>query len=51
MKKLFLLAGIALLSLNVSAQEESKGLEGTWWVAVKCLLILRKREMLKQLQI
>lgn len=34
MKKLFLLAGIALLSLNVNAQEkESKGLEGTWWVA------------------
>ena len=33
MKKLFLLAGIALLSLNVTAQEESKGLEGTWWVA------------------
>ena len=32
MKKLFLLAGIALLSLNVNAQEkESKGLEGTWW--------------------
>lgn len=34
MKKLFLLAGIALMSLNLSAQEkESKGLEGIWWVA------------------
>ncbi len=32
MKKLFLLAGIALLSLNANAQEsESKGLEGAWW--------------------
>jgi hypothetical protein len=34
MKKLFLLAGIALMSLNVSAQEkENKGLEGVWWAA------------------
>jgi len=33
MKKLFLLAGIALLSLNANAQEENKGLEGTWWAA------------------
>jgi hypothetical protein len=34
MKKLFLLAGIALLSLNVNAQEkENKGLQGTWWAA------------------
>lgn len=33
MKKLLLLAGIALLSFNANAQEEKKGLEGTWWVA------------------
>lgn len=34
MKKLFLLAGIALMSLNVNAQEkEDKGLEGVWWAA------------------
>lgn len=34
MKKLFLLAGIALLSLNGNAQEKTKsGLQGTWWVA------------------
>ena len=34
MKKLFLLAGIALMSLNVNAQEkENKGLEGVWWAA------------------
>ena len=33
MKKLFLLAGIALLGFNANAQEEKKGLEGTWWVA------------------
>ncbi|WP_445455017.1 hypothetical protein [Flavobacterium sp. HNIBRBA15423] len=32
MKKL-LLAGIVLLGLNANAQEENKGLEGTWWVA------------------
>ncbi|HLP65133.1 outer membrane beta-barrel protein [Flavobacterium sp.] len=32
MKKLFLLAGIALLSLNANAQDkESKGLQGAWW--------------------
>ncbi|MBL7886520.1 MAG: outer membrane beta-barrel protein [Flavobacterium sp.] len=34
MKKLFLLAGIALMSLSVNAQEKTKsGLQGTWWVA------------------
>ncbi|MGV9002857.1 hypothetical protein [Flavobacterium sp.] len=33
MKKLFLFAGIALLSFNAHAQEENKGLEGTWWAA------------------
>lgn len=34
MKKLFLLAGIALMSLNGNAQEKTKsGLQGTWWVA------------------
>ena len=34
MKKLILLAGIALMSLNVNAQEkEDKGLEGVWWAA------------------
>ena len=34
MKKLFLLAGIDLMSLNVNAQEkEDKGLEGVWWAA------------------
>ena len=33
MKKLLLLAGIALLGFNANAQEEKKGLEGTWWVA------------------
>lgn len=34
MKKLILLAGIALMSLNVNAQEkENKGLEGVWWAA------------------
>lgn len=33
MKKLFLLAGIALMSLNGIAQEASKGLQGTWWAA------------------
>lgn len=34
MKKLFLVAGIVLLSLNANAQEEAKsGLQGTWWVA------------------
>ncbi|WP_396191348.1 hypothetical protein [Flavobacterium sp.] len=34
MKKLFLLAEIALMSLNVNAQEkEDKGLEGVWWAA------------------
>ncbi len=33
MKKLLLLAGVALLGFNANAQEESKGLEGTWWVA------------------
>lgn len=32
MKKLLLVAGIALLSLGVKAQEK-QGLEGTWWVA------------------
>lgn len=32
MKKL-LLASIVLLGLNANAQEENKGLEGTWWVA------------------
>ncbi|CAM4433235.1 hypothetical protein [Flavobacterium terrigena] len=32
MKKLFL-ASIALLGLNANAQEENKGLEGTFWVA------------------
>lgn len=32
MKKL-LLASIALLGLNANAQEENKGLEGTWWIA------------------
>ncbi|NHN27505.1 outer membrane beta-barrel protein [Flavobacterium jejuense] len=32
MKKI-LLAGIVLLGLNVNAQEENKGLEGTWWIA------------------
>ena len=32
MKKL-LLASIALLGLNANAQEENKGLQGTWWVA------------------
>lgn len=32
MKKLFLLAGIALMSINVNAQEkEDKGLEGAWF--------------------
>ena len=33
MKKLLLLAGIALLGFNANAQEENKGLQGTWWVA------------------
>ena len=33
MKKLLLLAGIALFGLNANAQEENKGLEGTWWAA------------------
>lgn len=33
MKKLLLLAGIALFSLTSNAQEENKGLEGTWWAA------------------
>jgi len=33
MKKLLVLAGIALLSFNANAQEENKGLQGTWWVA------------------
>ncbi len=34
MKKLFLVAGIALLSWQVNAQEKTKsGLQGTWWVA------------------
>lgn len=34
MKKLLLLASIALLGLNANAQEEGdKGLQGTWWVA------------------
>ena len=32
MKKL-LLASIALLGLNANAQEENKGLQGTWWAA------------------
>ena len=30
MKKLFLIAGLALMSMNMNAQE---GLQGTWWVA------------------
>lgn len=33
MKKLFVLAGIALLSLTANAQEKKAGLEGTWWAA------------------
>lgn len=33
MKKLLLLAGFALFSLTSNAQEENKGLQGTWWVA------------------
>ena len=35
MKKILLLAGIALFGLTANAQEkkESKGLQGTWWVA------------------
>ncbi len=34
MKKIFLLAGIALLSLTANAQEKkSEGLQGTWWAA------------------
>ena len=33
MKKLLLLAGIALLGFNANAQEENKGLQGTWWAA------------------
>ena len=28
-----LLAGIALLGFNANAQEENKGLQGTWWAA------------------
>lgn len=31
MKKLLLLAGIALLSINANAQEESNGLKGAWF--------------------
>lgn len=33
MKKLFVLAGIALLSLTANAQEKKAGLEGTWWAS------------------
>lgn len=33
MKKLLLLAGFALFSLTSNAQEENKGLQGTWWAA------------------
>lgn len=44
MRKLFLLAGIALLSLNANAQEkESNGLEGTWWAS--CQVGYQKTEI------
>ena len=33
MKKLLLIAGIVLVSISTQAQEKSKGLQGTWWVA------------------
>jgi hypothetical protein len=33
MKKILLIAGIAILSITAQAQEKSKGLQGTWWVA------------------
>jgi hypothetical protein len=33
MKKLLLVAGIALFGFNANAQEAKQGLEGTWWVA------------------
>ncbi len=33
MKKILLIAGIALLSLTANAQEKSKGLQGVWWAA------------------
>lgn len=44
MKKLFLLAGIALLSLNANAQDkESKGLQGAWWAS--CQVGYQKTEV------
>ena len=33
MKKFLLVVGIVVLSLTANAQEQSKGLQGTWWVA------------------
>jgi hypothetical protein len=33
MKKILLVAAVAIMSLTVNAQEKSKGLQGIWWAA------------------
>jgi opacity protein-like surface antigen len=35
MKKLLLVAGLAIFSLTAQAQEQSKGLEGAWWATTQ----------------